>query len=261
MSLEPNSVFCAKVTPALYNPCPDVRFPELPVWAKVTTGLVAFRSLLIQAGLDHPHLGSPDWNPLGAIIHEGAKVVVKPNWVHHQNFSGHGMDCLVTHTCVIEAVLYYIAKARPEYIIIGDAPVQGCDFEALMADCHIPEMIERHTAYNVNVSVKDFRRTIHPSGEIGGRAQEDCRPMDEFILYDLGPDSSLEAITSPNSEFRVTMYNPDLLKRTHGPGKHQYLIARDVIEADVVINIPKLKTHKKACITGALKNLVGINVY
>ena len=55
------------------------------------------------------------------------------------------------------------------------------------------------------------------------------------------------------------MYNPDLLKGTHGPGKHQYLIARDVIEADVVINVPKLKTHKKACITGALKNLVGIN--
>jgi hypothetical protein len=26
-----------------------------------------------------------------------------------------------------------------------------------------------------------------------------------------------------------------------------------------VLNVPKLKTHKKACITGALKNLVGIN--
>jgi uncharacterized protein (DUF362 family) len=49
------------------------------------------------------------------------------------------------------------------------------------------------------------------------------------------------------------MYHPDWLKRTHGLGKHQYLIARDVIEADVVINVPKLKTHKKACITGARK--------
>src|SRR5687768_14471563 len=121
-SLKPNSVFCAKVTPALYNPCPDVRFPELPVWAKVTTGLVAFRSLLVQAGLDHSHLGSPDWNPLGAIIREGAKVVVKPNWVHHQNFSGYGMDCLVTHSCVIEAILHYVAKAHPAHIIVGDAP-------------------------------------------------------------------------------------------------------------------------------------------
>jgi uncharacterized protein (DUF362 family) len=259
MSLDAKAVFCAKVTPASYNACPDVRFPELPAWAKVTTALVAFRSLLVQTGLDHSHLDSPKWNPLGVVIREGAKVVVKPNWVHHQNFSGQGIECLVTHPYVIEAILHYVAKADPEHIIVGDAPLQGCNFGALMADCHIPEMIERFTAHNVNVSVKDFRRTIHPSGKLSERAQEGCRPMNEYILYDLGSDSLLETITLLNSEFRVTMYNPDLLKRTHGPGKHQYLITRDVIEADIVINIPKLKTHKKACITGALKNLVGIN--
>jgi uncharacterized protein (DUF362 family) len=259
MSLEPNVVFCAKAPAASYAPCPDVRFPELPGWAKVTMVLVTLRTLLAQTGLDHANLGSPDWNPLGAIISEGAKVVVKPNWVHHYNFSGHSMDCLVTHTDVIEAILHYVAKARPERIIVGDAPLQGCNFAALMAACHVSEMIERFTEHNVNVSVKDFRRTILLSGKLGGRAQEGCQPMEEFILYDLGPDSTLEAITTPNSEFRVTMYNPDLLKSTHGPGKHQYLIARDVIEADVVINMPKLKTHKKACITGALKNVVGIN--
>jgi uncharacterized protein (DUF362 family) len=259
MSLEPNSVFCTKISAASYDPCPDVRFPELPVWVQVTTALVALRALFVQAGLDHSHFGSPDWNPLGTIIHEGAKVVLKPNWVHHHNFSSHGIDCLVTHTCVIEAILYYIAKAHPECIVIGDGPVQGCNFAALMAACHVPEMIERFTAHKVNVSVKDFRRTIQPNASLGGRAQEDCRPMDEFVLYDLGPDSALEAITTPNSEFRVTMYNPDVLQRSHRPGKHQYLIARDVIKADVVLNVPKLKTHKKACITGALKNVVGIN--
>jgi hypothetical protein len=34
-----------------------------------------------------------------------------------------------------------------------------------------------------------------------------------------------------------------------------------VLEADVFINLPKLKTHKKAGITSSLKNLVGINTY
>ena len=38
------------------------------------------------------------------------------------------MDCLVTHTCIIEAILHYIAKTHPVHIIVGDAPVQGCDF-------------------------------------------------------------------------------------------------------------------------------------
>jgi hypothetical protein len=47
--------------------------------------------------------------------------------------------------------------------------------------------------------------------------------------------------------------------RTHGPGRHQYLVARAATEADVVVNLPKLKTHKKAGVTCALKNLIGIN--
>jgi hypothetical protein len=49
------------------------------------------------------------------------------------------------------------------------------------------------------------------------------------------------------------------MARTHAPGKHQYLIAREVLEADVIVNLPKLKTHKKAGVTCALKNLIGIN--
>ena len=47
--------------------------------------------------------------------------------------------------------------------------------------------------------------------------------------------------------------------RITAPGRHRYLIAREIIEADLVINLPKLKTHKKSGVTGALKNLIGIN--
>jgi hypothetical protein len=35
------------------------------------------------------------------------------------------------------------------------------------------------------------------------------------------------------------------------------LIAKDVLEADIIINLPKLKMHKKAGVTNALKNFVG----
>jgi hypothetical protein len=37
------------------------------------------------------------------------------------------------------------------------------------------------------------------------------------------------------------------------------LIAGSVLDADLVINLPKMKTHQKSGVTGALKNLVGIN--
>ena len=55
------------------------------------------------------------------------------------------------------------------------------------------------------------------------------------------------------------MYDHRLMNRRHSQGKHQYLVSNSVLSADFIINVPKLKTHIKAGITGALKNLVGIN--
>jgi uncharacterized protein (DUF362 family)/Pyruvate/2-oxoacid:ferredoxin oxidoreductase delta subunit len=44
-------------------------------------------------------------------------------------------------------------------------------------------------------------------------------------------------------------------KRTDG---RDYFVARPVLEADLVINLPKLKTHALARYTGAVKNLFGV---
>jgi len=45
----------------------------------------------------------------------------------------------------------------------------------------------------------------------------------------------------------------------HNGTRHEYLLCRTPMDADVFINLPKLKTHKKVGVTCALKNLVGIN--
>jgi uncharacterized protein (DUF362 family) len=259
IGLKDNRVFCSLVPGKTYGFNAIARYSELPRWANPTASLAAIRSLFLNAGLDHSRRNSPDWNPLADVIAEGQKVVVKPNWVHHENGSGRGLECLVTHTSVLEAILHYVMKARPTSLVIGDAPIQGCDFSKLLDAVGVPEVVERFSRNGFKVGIKDFRRTIHPDGRLRSAPVQDCRPLNDFILYDLGVDSALEEISSSDSEFRVTMYDPRLLKRTHGPGRHQYLVARDIIDADVVINVPKLKTHKKACITGALKNIVGIN--
>jgi hypothetical protein len=45
----------------------------------------------------------------------------------------------------------------------------------------------------------------------------------------------------------------------HRDTTHEYLLCRTPMDADVLINIPKLKCHKKVGLTCALKNMVGIN--
>lgn len=212
------------------------------------------KRLADMLGWSHPSLG-----PLGAVIPRGARVLVKPNWVNHVNEAPFGMEPLVTHAALIRAVVELLLETSPEYVTIGDAPIQGCDFEKLIDASGLrdwsTDLQARDARYR---GILDFRRTKAVVRDGVREAREDLVPMDQFVLFDLGPESLLEEITSPG-QFRVTMYDPRLMAATHAPGRHQYLVARSVIDADVVVNLPKLKTHKKAGITCALKNLIGIN--
>ena len=186
--------------------------------------MATVRELFRVWGLDASRFGSIQWNPLGVFISPGSKVVLKPNWVLHWNKSGHGMDCLVTHTSVIEAVLEYVALARPDSVVVGDSPVQGCDFESLQKSCGVDRIVDRFRNRGMNLRICDFRRTILPGGELGGAKIEVHGGMEQFVLFDLKKDSLLEPLALDAKKFRVTMYNPDLMFRTHSPGRHQYLV-------------------------------------
>ena len=49
------------------------------------------------------------------------------------------------------------------------------------------------------------------------------------------------------------------MNKHHQGNIHEYIIPVDVLDADVIINMPKPKTHRKAGITACMKNFVGIN--
>lgn len=259
-SPEENLVVLAQASRADYVALDDsIPAPELSDGKASNSALACLRDLFRIWALDPSRFGSNHWNPLGTFVSPGSKVVLKPNWVFHWNRSGSGIDCLVTHSSVIDAVLEYLALARPGSVVVGDSPVQGCDFGTLRQACGIDQIVQRHRERNMNISVCDFRRTLLPEGKMGSAKIEASRGMENFVLFDLKEESLLEPIVDDAQKFRVTMYNPDLMFRTHGSGRHQYLVAREIIEAETIINLPKLKTHKKACLTGALKNIVGIN--
>ena len=70
----------------------------------------------------------------------------------------------------------------------------------------------------------------------------------------------MEPITPEgDGRFGVSDYSPEITRANHQKGKHIYFISRTILEADVFINVPKLKTHQKAGLTVCLKNLIGIN--
>ncbi len=253
-------VAMARSSIAGYGDLPQpVPAPEFSAMTVASPASAALRDLFRNWKLDDARFGQADWNPLAEWIPVGSRVLLKPNFVLHENQSGSGLECLITHPSLIEAVLRYVALCQPSKVAIGDAPLQGCDFEKLRTNSGLDTVLTRLRKSGIDVSLVDFRRTILEGGSAGGRQHLGSRDLNHFVLFDLGRDSLLEELSIDAEAFRVTMYNPDLLRARHTSGKHQYLIAREVMEADVVINLPKLKSHKKACLTGALKNMIGMN--
>ncbi len=201
-----------------------------------------------------------DTSPFARVVPRGARVVVKPNWVMHENKGPWGLDPLVTHPSVIRAVCEALLRTDLGELAVGDAPLQSCDFGRLIRESGLATWAEEIRTRDARFrGVEDFRRTRSQvrRGVLVQREEE--VGLGDFVLFDLGEESLLEPVSRPARRFRVTQYRPGLMSRTHAPGRHEYLVARRVIEADVVVNLPKLKTHRKAGITNALKNLIGIN--
>ena len=82
------------------------------------------------------------------------------------------------------------------------------------------------------------------------RRLPDGRPREPQLLRRLRPRPE---------RFRGADYDPGPTSEHHTGGRNEYLLSETVLGADLVVNLPKLKTHKKTGVTLALKNLVGIN--
>ena len=185
------------------------------------------------------------------------KVLLKPNWVKHSTVT-YDEICLRTNDNVLLATLETVLQYKPLLVVIGDAPVQGCNWDRMLSSSLLKSIDILSEQYNIVVKVKDFRRvTFNPSKNI---SEHNRKPLSEYNIFDLGVDSYLEPISrSDKNVFRVTNYNPDRLSESHSMGVHKYCISKELFETDLIISLPKVKTHQKAGITAALKNLVGLN--
>lgn len=214
------------------------------------------------AGYDSEHYGTPDWNPLGVLISPGDRVVLKPNMVTHKNhLADAGTECLYTQPQVVRPVIDYALKALDGEgsIIVGDAPVQECDFAAFIETSGYKSMIDsyRDRTGNVIIELKDLRG-VHSYVKNGVHYYAE-NEASRGVNISLGSTSLFAGERADRLErLRITNYAPAILKSYHDSERHIYSISREVLEADVIISLPKPKTHRKAGLTIALKNSIGM---
>ncbi|MFZ4400952.1 MAG: DUF362 domain-containing protein [Bacteroidales bacterium] len=187
---------------------------------------------------------------------QGKRVLLKPNWVYH-NKKDTDEICLRTHDNFLLAALEVVLSKKPASVIMGDAPIQGCYWDEAIRESLKKSVEILVKKYNIHVEIKDFRRVTFDPRQ--NNPVKERNPLSEYVIFDLGKDSYLEPISSKKNIFRVTNYDPDRLAESHTIGMHKYCLTKELFDAEVVISIPKIKTHQKTGVTGALKNLVGVN--
>ena len=246
---------------------PASQYPEYPFCddgAEVNPAYDGVRQALHLLGLDGGRFGTPKWNPLGDVIRPGETVMVKPNFVRdfRETHSGHG-DCLITHGAVIRAAVdyVYIALRGEGRIIIADAPQNDADFGKIRQIAGLDEIQEfywLHAGFEVEVYDLRSEAARKIDGVIVGHERLPGDPAG-YVSVDLGERSAFAKVEDLCHLLYGAEYDKAEVRRHHRDGRHEYLVSRTVLEADCVINLPKLKTHKKTGLTACLKNLVGIN--
>jgi uncharacterized protein (DUF362 family) len=248
---------------------PPERYPEYPFAHHETDPknyvYGSVRQLFLILGLDVEHYGSPEWNPLGKIIRPGDNIVLKPNLVISDHPDGlTGIQAAVVHGSILRPFIDYafIANKGRGRITVADSPIKEVEFYRVLELTGIRPTIEYvNEKYGLEIELIDFRDLQVRRNKDGVMISSQQLTGDPggYRVIDLAQRSMLLEISQYADLYRSTaaVYENAIL-RAHNQDRNLYSIPSRILEANVVISLAKLKTHRKAGVTLSLKNMVGI---
>jgi uncharacterized protein (DUF362 family) len=245
---------------------PSEKYPESPFsdlsLEVPNPAYAAVRSALQLLGLDKANSGQTNWNPLCELIAPGDHVVLKPNWIREAHSSRHDeWEQVITHPSIIRAVLDYvfIALKGKGCVTIADGPQTDSDFDEIVRRTGLDSTVDWFCGRGLDVSLLDLRHERWLQRE-GVTCKREALPGDPlgYTTIDLGHCSEF-ADHPMGGRFYGADYDIADTAKYHGNGRHAYVLCRTAMDANVIINLPKMKTHKKTGVTLSLKNMVGVN--
>jgi len=250
-----------------YNP--DINYPEYIFKNNLSSKNMVYdlvRNSLKKLEMDKENFGRKTWNPFRELIKPGNTVVIKPNFVLSNHATGGDLFSIITHPSVIRAIVdyVYIALKGKGRIIIADAPQMDCNFTELLESTKLESIKELYKSEKkFNIEIYDLRNFWIDRSRISKEIKYSDRkklPGDPIggIKINLGKDSLFYG--KSNENYYGADYNRDECKKHHHGDIQEYFVSKTIMSADVVISVPKLKTHKKVGVTLNAKGLVGINL-
>jgi uncharacterized protein (DUF362 family) len=217
---------------------PDTAYPESPYQADELGPNNGCYQLVREAlRLFSPlGYGTAAWNPLGTVIRPGDRVLIKPNLVDDSAWQ----QGQITHPAFLRPILDYAVKACGPggQVILGEGPWAAGVFDRVVANTGIRAMVEHlvqaHGAPIVLLDLNKASRETTPLVDLGAAS-----------ALSLADRTWLDAHSQP-------------MKPGGDPGVGRYRIAPAVLQANVVISVPKIKVHCSGGATLTMKNMLGI---
>jgi uncharacterized protein (DUF362 family) len=201
----------------------------------------------------------------GATIRPGDQVVLKPNWLAASHkYKRDEWRCVITAPEVITGVLARVLRHLDGRgrVTITDGPQTDSSWTGIMTRMTPDVWTEMGRQAGVPVAVLDLREHEWTTrGDVNIRRRTLAGDPLGSTAVDLGTASEFVGHRRSQRGYYGADYDVAETNAAHDGTHNRYKVSRTVMSADVFINLPKMKTHKKAGITCALKNLVGINTY
>lgn len=160
---------------------------------------------------------------------------------------------------VLDYILIALGDTGPVYF--GNAPVQSCDWNAVLKDSGAAAVQEFYRHRGLPVFAKDLRAYINKLNMWGSDVEQtncgDSSPSREVVLSSESFFLEHDESHVGGANYRVSNYNPNETSACHLGAKHSYSVSKSILDADVIVSIPKMKTHEKVGITCCLKGFVG----
>ncbi|NIO37439.1 DUF362 domain-containing protein, partial [Candidatus Bathyarchaeota archaeon] len=183
------------------------------------------------------------------LVDPGDVVVLKPNLVGAQRIAFEGC----TRPAVLRPIVELAATAGASKVVIAEGPADPDLSDEVFLSLDIDDLVqEMQTKYPaVSISYQNINK-------------------DNWTWVDLAEYSTFHGVYTPQDLYSYREIRMDQNSYYHAPDSEGYnphgykpglyAISNTILEADVFINVPKMKVHMITGVTMSLKNLIGITV-
>ncbi len=200
---------------------------------------------------DHADAVAELWHDLGA---SAEQVLFKPNLINHRHLTGGDYEAVVTQPEVLELAWRTAdALALDGKRVVADAPQGDANFAQILASTGLDRWQRGR-----GVQVVDLR-TVRYEGTPEMVTDRVPLPGDPAgaVRVNLGSHSAFSDVEG--RRYYGADYDIDYTNRHHTGDTQEYLFSGTALNSGIVVNLPKMKTHKKSGVTLSMKNLVGLN--